>query len=88
MAEQYPVMPEAEPFFFEGNRIGVLVQHGFTGTTQSMRGIGEVFANQGYTVYGPRLAGHGTHYHVATLDHDADKISDECTDFIKRLSGE
>ena len=35
------IMPGAEPFFFKGNDIGVLVCHGFTGTTQSMRYLGE-----------------------------------------------
>ncbi|MFD1452236.1 alpha/beta hydrolase [Oceanobacillus sojae] len=60
MNEQYPVLKDAEPFYFEGNRIGVLVSHGFTGTTQSMYPIGKAFADAGYTVYGPRLQGHGT----------------------------
>jgi carboxylesterase len=59
---QYAVMPEAEPFFFEGNQTGVLVSHGFTGTTQSMRFLGEFLHRQGgFTVSGPRLTGHGTH---------------------------
>lgn len=62
MEEKYPVLKDAEPFYFEGNEIGVLVQHGFTGTTQSMRFIGESLAKAGFTVYGPRLKGHGTHY--------------------------
>ena len=53
------VMQGAEPFFFPGNPIGVLVCHGFTGTTQSMRPLGEALAAAGYTVIGPRLAGHG-----------------------------
>jgi carboxylesterase len=55
------VLPGAEPFFFEGNEVGVLVSHGFTGTTQSMRFLGEYLAEEGgYTVIGPRLEGHGT----------------------------
>lgn len=62
MAESYPVLEGAEAFHFPGNEIGVLLQHGFTGTTQSMRGLGENLAREGYTVYGPRLKGHGTHY--------------------------
>lgn len=53
------IMPGAEPFFFAGNEVGVLVCHGFTGTTQSMRPLGERIAKAGYTVIGPRLAGHG-----------------------------
>lgn len=57
----YPVLKGAEPFFFEGNEIGVLVSHGFTGTTGSMRYLGETLAREGgFTVTGPRLAGHGT----------------------------
>ncbi|WP_026699644.1 alpha/beta hydrolase [Salibacterium aidingense] len=61
MEENYPVMEGAEPFYFEGNDTGVLVIHGFTGTTQSMRPLGESFHQAGFTVFGPRLAGHGTH---------------------------
>ena len=53
------IMAGAEPFFFPGNDIGVLVCHGFTGTTQSMRGLGKHLNGAGYTVIGPRLAGHG-----------------------------
>lgn len=53
-------MEGAEPFRFEGNGAGVLVSHGFTGTTQSVRPLGEALARAGFTVAGPRLAGHGT----------------------------
>jgi carboxylesterase len=62
MAEDYPVLQGAEPFYFEGNSVGILVSHGFTGSTQSMRPLGEAYAAAGYTVCGPRLKGHGTHY--------------------------
>lgn len=61
MKERYPVMAEAAPFYFTGNDIGVLISHGFTGTTQSIREVGEKLANAGYTIHGPRLTGHGTH---------------------------
>ena len=54
------VLAGAEDFLLEGNEIGVLLSHGFTGTTQSMRGLGERLAQSGYTVAAPRLAGHGT----------------------------
>ena len=54
------VMEGAEPFRIEGNEVGVLVCHGFTGTTQSVRPLGENLARAGFTVAGPRLAGHGT----------------------------
>lgn len=62
MSIQYPVLKDAEPFYYEGNRIGILVSHGFTGSTQSMRPLGEAYAKAGYTVCRPRLQGHGTHY--------------------------
>ncbi|MEH7416575.1 alpha/beta fold hydrolase [Neobacillus drentensis] len=62
MLERYPILPGAEPFFFKGNHIGILISHGFVGTPQSIRFLGEYIASQGYTVYGPRLKGHGTHY--------------------------
>lgn len=54
------VWEEAKPFFFEGGPVGVLVIHGFTGCTQSMRPYGEGLAARGFTVLGPRLPGHGT----------------------------
>lgn len=54
------VMEGAESFHMEGNEVGVLVCHGFTGTTQSVRPLGQGLARAGYTVAGPRLAGHGT----------------------------
>ena len=53
------ILPGAEPFFFAGNDIGVLVCHGFTGTTQSMRYLGEQLHAAGDTLIRPRLAGHG-----------------------------
>ncbi len=54
------VMEEGRPFFFEGGKTGVLLIHGFTGTTSSMRPMGEYMASKGLTVLGPRLPGHGT----------------------------
>lgn len=60
MTGSFQVMEEAEEFYFPGNETGVLVIHGFTGTTQSMRYIGEQLGKPGFTVYGPRLTGHGT----------------------------
>ncbi len=54
-------LEQTQAFFFEGGPVGVLVSHGFTGSPQSMRYLGEQLARQGgFTVSGPRLAGHGT----------------------------
>jgi carboxylesterase len=54
------VMEDGKPFFFEGGKTGCLLIHGFTGTTSSMRPMGEFLAAKGVTVLGPRLPGHGT----------------------------
>jgi carboxylesterase len=54
------IWDDAQPFNFQGNSTGVLVIHGFTGCTQSMRPYGKALAARGYTVRGPRLPGHGT----------------------------
>lgn len=62
MDEQYPVLKGAEPYYAEGGKEGILVSHGFTGSTQSMRPLAEALAEEGYTVCLPRLKGHGTHY--------------------------
>ncbi|WP_022721793.1 carboxylesterase [Rhodopseudomonas sp. B29] len=53
------VLAGAEPFSFDGGKIGVLLVHGFTGSPQSMRYLGERLGEKGYTVLGPRLPGHG-----------------------------
>lgn len=57
-----PIMQGAEPFFSVGNAVGVLVVHGFTGSPMTVRWLAEHIANEGYTVYAPRLFGHGTRW--------------------------
>ncbi len=58
--------PDAEPFYADarpgadGQRVGVLLSHGFTGTPASMTPWGRYLADQGYAVAVPRLPGHGT----------------------------
>jgi carboxylesterase len=49
---------DAEPFRFESGPDGVLLIHGFCGTPFAMRGLGASLAERGFTVHGPRLAGH------------------------------
>lgn len=56
----YPVIPGAGAFFYEGNEIGILLCHGFNGTPQSVRDVGIALMEKGFTVYAPRLKGHGT----------------------------
>ena len=54
------VLPGAEPIDLPGGPVGVLLSHGFTGTTQSMRPWAEHLAAAGLSVSAPRLPGHGT----------------------------
>jgi len=54
------IMEGAEPFFLPGNECGVLLIHGFTGSPAEVRLLGDVLHKEGYTVFAPRLAGHGS----------------------------
>ncbi|MGD2162414.1 MAG: alpha/beta fold hydrolase [Anaerolineales bacterium] len=54
------IMPGAEPFFFKRGPQGVLLAHGFTATPQEVYELGNYLADEGCTVLGVRLAGHGT----------------------------
>lgn len=49
----------AEPQFYRGNNIGCLVTHGFMASPNEIEWAGKHLAEQGYTVYVPRLTGHG-----------------------------
>lgn len=61
MTNNYEIIPGAESFYIKGNDIGILLIHGFVGTPQSVKFIGNQLAEKGYTVLAPRLKGHGTH---------------------------
>jgi carboxylesterase len=51
----------AEPFFLPGNKTGILLIHGFTGTPKEMRWMGEYLNRElGATCLGIRLTGHAT----------------------------
>jgi carboxylesterase len=62
-----PVAVHAEPFSAAGNRTGVLLLHGFTGSPASMRPWGEYLAGVGFTVEVPCLPGHGTSWQDLNL---------------------
>ena len=54
------IIEGGKPFFFEGNEVGVLLSHGFTGTASCMKPLGEYLnRTEGWTVLGVRLKGHG-----------------------------
>lgn len=48
------------PYYFSGNKIGCLLIHGFTSTPAELRIIGEALHQEGYSVHGILLPGHGT----------------------------
>ncbi len=54
------IIPGAEPFYVKGDDVGCLMIHGFTGTPNEVRWLGERLAAGGRTVLGVRLDGHGT----------------------------
>jgi len=55
-----PVMPGAEPFFYPAGETGCLLIHGFGGSPQGLRQMGQYLAGAGITALGVRLHGHGT----------------------------
>jgi len=63
------LFPQAEPFFFRGRAVGCLLVHGFTASPQEMLSVGQHLADEGYTVYGPRLTHHGTRAEDMTRTH-------------------
>jgi carboxylesterase len=48
------------PFFYEGGETACLLLHGFSGAPGEMQDLGEFLHQQGFTVLGVRLFGHGT----------------------------
>ena len=60
METTVPVLAGAEPFTAEGDGLGFLLCHGFTGSPQGLRPWAQHLAGAGHTVSLPRLPGHGT----------------------------
>lgn len=52
-------LPESFLFRSEQQEIGVLLIHGFTGSTAELRPLGKHLNQAGYTVHAPLLKGHG-----------------------------
>lgn len=57
-----PLSTAALPDLTGGRRVGVLVQHGFTGNPSSMRPWAQDLVARGYAVEMPLLPGHGTRW--------------------------
>ncbi len=84
------IMPGAGPFYFEGNRIGLLIIHGGGGgTCADLRPLAEDLRRRGgYTISVPLLPGYGTtpedlkNVHIddwkSALDKDLTMLMDKC----------
>lgn len=51
---------DGEPFLWKGSKTGILLMHGLTATSSEVRAFAERLRDQGFTVAGPLLPGHGT----------------------------
>jgi carboxylesterase len=98
------IAPEVDAFAAEGSpigphgqRIGVLLCHGFTGNPSSLRAWAEFLSAQGYAVSVPRLPGHGTRWQdlnqttygdwYAEVEQAFEKLQAECDQvFVSGLS--
>lgn len=54
------IRPSARSLYLKGDSRGVLLFHGWTGYPGEMEFLGRELNNAGFTVYIPRLPGHGT----------------------------
>jgi carboxylesterase len=54
------VLEGADGFALGEGHVGALLVHGFTGSPQGLRGLGEHLSDRGCAVVGIRLPGHGT----------------------------
>src|SRR5436309_105957 len=87
----------AEAFNAEGNHIGVLVIHGYTGSPHSVQYLARSLVLAEYTVASPCLSGHGTtpadmatktaSDWIADVNADLDWLKERCdTLFVTGLS--
>ena len=60
-------IPGSEPWSTDGDHVGVLVLHGFTGSPKSVTPWGQAMAEQGWSVSVPLLPGHGTRWQDMNL---------------------
>jgi len=77
---------EGKSFFWKGGETGVLLLHGLTATTAEVRPLAKRLLNEGYTVSGILLPGHGTTPENLSRTHRKDwiKASEEAYYELKR----
>ena len=91
------VIEGAEQFSLPGGPVGALLVHGFTGSPQGLRALGEHLAGAGVTVEAPRLPGHGTTWQdlgsrrhedwVGAVEEAYDRLAEQCEEiFVVGLS--
>ena len=87
--ESFLLKPELEggSFFWKGGETGVLLLHGLTATTAEVRPLAKRLFNEGYTVSGILLPGHGTTPENLSQTHRRDWIQASEEAYIK-LKGE
>lgn len=66
------VAPECREHFFHGNDTCILLIHGYTGSPHDMLYLGKRLHETGFSVYIPRLPGHGTN-HIDFLQSNDDQ---------------
>lgn len=62
MESEIFINPELDgnSFTYPGNRVGILLIHGFRATTAEVRLLADQLSGKGYTIHAPLLSGHGT----------------------------
>ncbi|WGS64223.1 alpha/beta hydrolase [Marinitoga aeolica] len=65
------------PLFLKGGEIAVLLIHGYTGTPHDMYYLGKRLNKEGFTVFIPRLPGHGT--------NSTDFLNSHWRDWVRRV---
>ncbi|MFH0951661.1 MAG: alpha/beta fold hydrolase [Patescibacteria group bacterium] len=68
------VVAKAKSFYYQGNRNGVLLLHGFAGSVHDLRQLGWFLNSKGFTVHGKRLHGHGINKETFTRSSGKDWI--------------
>ena len=83
---QAPLLsPKADGFEIKGSKAACLLIHGFTGTPDELRSLGEHLSKQSYHVLAPRLPGHGTSPEDMMLTKKDDWLA-ECEKNLQKLS--
>lgn len=80
------VLEGCDSFTLGSGRVGVLLIHGYTGSPQGLRELGEHLADRGMSVSCPRLPGHGTSWQDLNNYGDQD-WTDEVRSAFEELSG-